>query len=449
MNLKPLYENHLETVCAAVADAIEGSKEAGRPFDGVVFHAGTARCYHADDQHIPFRSVFHFLRFVPQDGPDHLLLVRPGETPRLIRVIPRDFWYEPPAEVTHPFLDLLAVEEVTSAREAAECLGPLARHAYVGNDPAMAEALDLPGKAVEPRVLMARLDWHRAYKTPYEVACIQEASQRAARGHAAVRQGFAENRSERDLHAAYLEAAGLLEFDSPYGNIIGWDHHGAILHYQTKESGSPAPGKTLLVDAGAPWLGYASDVTRTYAKPDVHPAFREALDGMDELELALLNSIEVGGSFVELHRKAHRGVARILHQIGILKVKVDEAIEKKLTLPFFPHGLGHHLGLQVHDVGGRLADPDGTVAEPPEDYPSLRTTRTIEAGQVLTIEPGLYFIPMLLDSLRDGEHAGDVNWALVDELTPLGGIRVEDDALVTDQGPENLTRSLMPGHREM
>jgi len=448
MSIKTLYEEHVKTVCDATAEALEGSAGAGSGFEGIVFHAGKANCYHADDQEIPFRSVFHFRRFVPQEGPEHLLVFRPGETPKLVRVIPRDFWYEPPAKVDHPFPEVIGVVEVSGAKEAAESIGPLPGFAYVGNDPAMAESLGIPAGGVEPEALMPRLDWFRAYKTPYEVHCIVEATRIAARGHRAVREGMAGNASERELHAAYLEAGGMLENEVPYANIIGWDRNAAILHYQSKVDTAPSPGLTLLVDAGAAYLGYAADVTRTYAKDDAHPAFQQALDGMDRLELALVEAIHPGGSFVDLHRAAHRGVARILVEIGVLKVTEDEALEKKLTLPFLPHGLGHHLGLQVHDVGGRQAAPDGSTAEPPEDFPALRTTRMIEPGQVLTVEPGLYFIPMLLEPARTGEHGKHVDWDLVDALTPLGGIRVEDDVLVTEDGCENLTRSLVPGHGE-
>ena len=109
-----------------------------------------------------------------------------------------------------------------------------------------------------------------------------------------------------------------------------------------------------------------------------------------------------------------------------------------------PHGLGHHLGIQVHDVGGKLAGPDGATQAPPPEYPTLRTTRTLEPRQVITIEPGLYFIPMLLRPFREGEHAARFDWSLIDELSVFGGIRVEDDVLVTEGAPRNFTREVLP-----
>ncbi len=447
MDEQALFRAHVATARADVEAALEASRAAGRAFDGVVFHAGTDHLFHDDDQHVPFRPVFHFARFAPQPGPHHLLVVEPGKTPRLVRVVPRDFWYEPPATIDHPFMDVLDVEDVGSADEAQKAVGARSTFAYVGNDASVAAALGIAETAVQPDELMHALDWRRGFKTDYEVACVRRAAERSAPGFAAVRAGFEAGASERELHAAYLAATEMLENDCPYGTIIGYDTHAAVLHYQSKVIAKPAPGRVLLIDAGAVFQGYASDVTRTWMRPGGHAAFGELIDGIDALELELLERCTPGQSYIELHRAAHRRVAELLGGIGVLKVSADEALEKKLTLPFFPHGLGHHLGLQVHDVGGRQAGPDGSIHEPPPDFPSLRTTRPVEAGHVLTIEPGLYFIPMLLEPVRNGDDSGAVDWALVDELTPYGGIRIEDDVHVTADGPVNLTRSLIPGHR--
>ena len=90
-----------------------------------------------------------------------------------------------------------------------------------------------------------------------------------------------------------------------------------------------------------------------------------------------------------------------------------------------------------------MKNPLGEIQAPPEDYPSLRTTRRTEVGQVFTIEPGLYFIPLLLDKERDSKRGRLINWDIVDTLLPLGGIRIEDNILVTETGHENLTRVLI------
>jgi len=107
---------------------------------------------------------------------------------------------------------------------------------------------------------------------------------------------------------------------------------------------------------------------------------------------------------------------------------------------FFPHGVGHLLGLQVHDVAGFAADVTGREIPKPEGHPYLRLTRRLEPGFVVTVEPGLYFIELLLEAARAGPASRHIHWDAVERLSPYGGIRVEDDVVCTTSEPENLTR---------
>ena len=126
---------------------------------------------------------------------------------------------------------------------------------------------------------------------------------------------------------------------------------------------------------------------------------------------------------------------------GIVRMTPEAQVETGVSSAFFPHGLGHYLGLQVHDVAGFQQDESGgTIAKPP-GHPYLRLTRTLLQDQVLTIEPGIYFIDMLLAELKRGPHAASVDWDKVERLKPYGGVRIEDDVRVTDGEPENLTRN--------
>jgi Xaa-Pro dipeptidase len=106
--------------------------------------------------------------------------------------------------------------------------------------------------------------------------------------------------------------------------------------------------------------------------------------------------------------------------------------------------VGHHLGIQVHDIGGHQKTREGGVLPPPEGHPYLRNTRVMEEGHLFTIEPGIYFVEMLLAPFRTGASSGDFNWPLIDALAPFGGIRVEDNVVVTAQGHRNLTRERLP-----
>ncbi|MBL4845896.1 MAG: Xaa-Pro dipeptidase [Planctomycetes bacterium] len=437
-----LYAAHLETSLAATREALSAG-----PWAGVVFHAGEESYYHADDMPPPFHAVAHFTRFAPVVGPEHLLLVpRQGEA-RLLRVDPKDFWHEPPVASPTWFagLEVDSVDTPHLARkQARELVADLSGWVYVGNSASAAEALGIPAANREPAALVRRLDWARGFKTPYEAACLREACRRASVGHHAVRQGAREQRSEHALHLSYLEATGLLEREVPYQNIIAWNEHSAVLHYGSKSRETPKPGYTLLIDAGATCNGYASDITRTHLREGSHAVFHEAWLGMIRLQDTLVDQVRPGLSYVALHEAAFRGVTELLCVLGVLQVSPDEAFERRYAFPFFPHGLGHHLGIQVHDVGGKQLGPDQGASAPPKDFPWLRTVRPLAEDHVVTIEPGLYFIPLLLNGFREGPEAAAFNWSLIDSLVPSGGIRIEDDVLVTATGRENLSRPYLP-----
>ena len=395
-----LFREHIAAITRTGEKSLAVSAEIARDRDGraveyggIVFHAGTRTLYHAQDAAVPFRPLPHFSRFAPIEGPDHLLVFRPGEPIRLGMVVPADYRGEARQPTGHPFEEILEVVEAPSLEAVALLLGDVSSFAYLGDDPTVARRLGIARDAVEPRSLTAPLDWYRGFKTPYEVACLSEAALRAALGHAAAREGCEAGASEREIHAAYLAATGHLDLDTPYPNIIAWDDRAAVLRYTRKRVAPPDPGQTFLIDAGATCYGYASEVTRTYVHPGVHPVFREALDSMETLQQRLVGRVGPGLSSVELHAEAVRGVSAILRDLGILRVGEDEALASRLALAFLPHGVAHHLGLQVPDVGGRQVTREGEMRPPPEEHPHLQTTRELAAGHVVAVGPGLYFIP--------------------------------------------------------
>ena len=132
-------------------------------------------------------------------------------------------------------------------------------------------------------------------------------------------------------------------------------------------------------------------------------------------------------------------ISQILNDFGIFKCSAEAAFKTDLSTVFLPHGLGHLLGTQTHDVGGYLLNEKGDTQAPDTKYQSLRFTRTVEQNQVFTIEPGIYFIPMLLDPIRDSK---DIDWNRVEDFLPYGGIRIEDNVLVTNKGTKNITRPI-------
>ena len=163
---------------------------------------------------------------------------------------------------------------------------------------------------------------------------------------------------------------------------------------------------------------------------------------MDAMQLEMVDACRPNVNYIDLHLLAHRKVAEILLRFGFIRdVSAEAAVESGLSSTFFPHGLGHFLGLQVHDVGGFLADRYGKTIPKPEGHPYLRLTRVVDPGMFFTIEPGLYFIESLLGDLKHHANAKHVDWAKVDSFRKFGGIRIEDDILITETGHENFTRA--------
>ncbi len=439
------YRQHLTTLDRHLQEALEHAGRKGLSLDGVLFHSGRQATYHRDDEVIVFRPSAHFRRWVPLEGPEHVVLARPGRQPLVVRVQPTDYWYDTSPPPPSYWEEAVELEQVASFEDVLGATGPLDRIAYTGNSPAAASQVGIPEELVEPEALMAPLDWHRAYKTEHEIRAIRDAAKSSAAGHERARQVFSGGGTERDVHRAYLEAADRLEWEMPYGTIVAFDDKASILHYQNKRGSEAAPGRVLLLDAGAASEGYAADITRTWARGDAHPVFHQLLTGVDSIERDLVAMVTPARPYLEIHVEAHRRTAQLLAETGIVKTSAEEAFDRGLTRPFLPHGVGHQLGLQVHDVGGHQAGPEGGEVKPPEEYPFLRNTRILEPGHVVTIEPGLYFTPTLLDPMRAGEDSAAVDWELVDQLTPFGGVRIEDNIVCTTGEPDDLTRDLIAG----
>jgi Xaa-Pro dipeptidase len=278
----------------------------------------------------------------------------------------------------------------------------------------------------------------RGIKTDYELAVMRLAAERGAAGHRAAEAAFREGRPEFDIHRSYCKAVSHTDEELPYGNIVALNEHGAVLHYTDLDRASPAVTFSFLIDAGAQVHGYASDITRTYSFSDVR--FQSLIDRMDRMQQEIVTKVEAGVDYRDLHVNTHRMLAEVLVDTELAKGDPDTLLGTGVTSAFFPHGLGHLLGIQVHDVGGFMENESGTTIDPPSGHPFLRLTRVLEQDMVLTIEPGLYVIDMLLENLRGTPAEKLVNWGTIDWLRPFGGIRIEDDVRVLVNDRENLTR---------
>ncbi|MBS7458427.1 Xaa-Pro dipeptidase [Coralloluteibacterium stylophorae] len=430
MSIDPaLYRDHVATLAARADAAL-----ARGGFDHLLIPAGVEKYYFLDDNPYPFRANPHFLHWVPLTRHAHSWIAyTPGERPLLAYYQPDDYWHLPPDAPEGYWTGEFEIKVIRTPEEAAALL-PKGRAAILGEDDAA-----LPGFAPNnPQAVLDHLHYHRAWKTPYELALMRLSQRRAVPGHRAARQAFLDGRSEDAIHRAYLAATAHTDLDLPYGSIVGLNRHGATLHYQHRQTGLPDAHRSLLIDAGAEHAGYATDITRTWTRPGTR--FADFVDAVEREELALCDAVRAGTDYRQLHLQAHLRLAGVLQDAGVVRMAPADMVTSGVTATFFPHGLGHLIGLQVHDVGGFQAAATGGSIERPDGHPYLRLTRTLEPGMVVTIEPGLYFIDTLLAKLRAGEHGRHVDWDAVEALRPYGGVRIEDDVVCTDGAPENLTR---------
>jgi Xaa-Pro dipeptidase len=427
-----LYPAHLAVLQGRAAVALE---RAG--LDHLVVPSGTLHYQMFDDRDYPYAVNPQFKAWLPLTrNPGTWLVFTPGRKPKVIYLQPRDYWHVVPEAPSGAWVEHF---DVVVIREAAEALPHLptdpSRCAIVG------EAQSALGHFVpnNPPAVIAYLEYHRAFKTPYELAMMRLATRMGVRGHRAAEAAFRDGRSEFDIHLAYCGACRQDAGELPYNNIVALNAHGAVLHYTELDRVAPSPIRSLLIDAGASHGGYACDITRTYA---FNPGdeFQSLIDAVDQAQRRMCAQVRAGFDYRQLHLDAHLSLASVLKDFGLITVSAEAAVASGVSSAFFPHGIGHGIGLQVHEVAGFAAsDAGGTLAKP-DGHPYLRLTRTLEPGMVVTIEPGIYFIDMLLEPLRQGAHASQVDWTRVDVFRPYGGIRIEDDVVCTDGGPENLTR---------
>ena len=270
--------------------------------------------------------------------------------------------------------------------------------------------LPLPFEMIDPAALLHEL---RLFKTPAELELMRKACAITAEAHLAAmretRPGMRENEIDALLTYTFLRrgASG-----AAYGNIVAGGANACILHYH-ENNRELRDGELLLIDAGSEFDCYASDVTRTFPiNGRFSPAQRALYEVVLDAQLAAIEQVRPGNSFVSVHEIAVRVLCEGLARLGILPGDGASIQRSESYKRFYMHRTGHWLGLDVHDCGAYVQDG---------------ASRPMQPGQVLTVEPGLYIAP-------DDEQV-EPRWRGI-------GIRIEDDLLVTASGHELLTHSI-------
>lgn len=434
-NYQKFYADHVRVMQQRWEVILEAES-----LDGLLVHSGSPICSFQDDYEYAFRPNPHFLAWLPlTHHANSVLFVQKGERPRLCYFQPNDYWHLAPSDPDNWWADSFDIEIVRDEggwEAIAARLGVTSgAWAAIGDAPALFDRFE--ESSINPPALTHRLQLARTRKTPYELACMRGASWLAAKAHTAAEDAFRQGKSEYAIHMDYLAACQHTDAELPYNNIVALNEHGAVLHYQARNLQAPRENRSFLIDAGCTVNAYASDITRTYAAQS--GLFADLVVAMDHMQLELISEVTAGSDYKQLHLTAHQRIAGILADAGIIRQAAAEAVDSGLSSVFFPHGLGHFIGLQTHDVAGLVDDQGNDIARP-EGHPFLRLTRILEADNVLTIEPGLYIIDALLNEWRERNGDAAIDWDLVDQLRSFGGIRIEDNVVVTDAEPINLTR---------
>jgi Xaa-Pro aminopeptidase len=280
----------------------------------------------------------------------------------------------------------------------------------------------------------------RRAKDAVELERMRTAERATRAGFAAIRPLLSPGRTERQLQIE-LEA----EFfrhgaDSvAYDTIVGSGTNSAVLHF-APSSRAFGPSELVLIDAGGECRGYASDVTRTYPVGGSFTSAQAELHGLvGRAGEAATQRCIASTEFREVHRTAALVIAEGLVDFGLLRGQPETLFEAGAVAVFFPHGVGHMVGLGVRDAGEVLPDrhPD------PRCFPGLRIDLPLLPGHVVTIEPGIYFIPALIGDQETRSRLRDqVDWDQADRLLGFGGIRIENNVLITDTGFEILTSDI-------
>lgn len=278
----------------------------------------------------------------------------------------------------------------------------------------------------------------RRAKDQVELARMRAAEQatRAAFDVAAplLTEGVSEREVQIELEAeAFRHGSEAMAYDT----IVGGGVNSAVLHFMPTSRRFCA-GELVLIDAGAQCRGYASDVTRTYpvggtfagAQQEIHAVVRSA-------ELAAIERCRPGVEWRDVHLVAALSIAAGLAAMGLLRGDPESLVESGAVSLFFPHGIGHLVGLGVRDAGGT---PLRERRDAPKPYPNLRIDLPLDPGFVVTVEPGVYFVPAILgDPESRRQHRSAVDWDAVDRLLGFGGVRIEDNVLITETGHEVIT----------
>lgn len=289
--------------------------------------------------------------------------------------------------------------------------------------------------SVSLNFLQEQLNKSRRPKDLAEIDLIKKAAQCAAAGYSRLSEFIQPGISERQVQLEYESAvlrAGAEKF--PYDTIVGSGIRSAVLH-ALPTSKIISAGDLILIDGGADIHDYCVDITRVFSADKKWSLQQKTIfDIVLEAQTKSILLCRTGVEWHDVHRASARIIAEGLKSLNILKGSVDSLLDGAISL-FLPHGVGHMVGHRVRDVGRDVTKVSAKCCGV-----NVRVDFKLEENFLMTVEPGLYFIDPLLNLKANRErYKNEVNWSELEKWKSFGGIRLEDDILVTSAAPENLT----------
>ncbi|GKT81014.1 metallopeptidase family M24 [Colletotrichum tofieldiae] len=449
--------------------------------DGLVFLPGEpSRSYEDSDMGPAFRQRRYFYYLSGANFADCAVTYELASD-RLILWIPYVLWFGSTPGIS----ECLKQFDVDDVRYTTQLNKFLYRHLAPGSTLYVIHADQVPlhgdffQSAAEVRIdatsLQPAMDQARVVKTDYEVAMIRKATAVSAAAHRRVAEKLLRLENESEVEAifqAWCTTSGARE--QSYAIIAGSGKNASTLHYDANNE--PLEGRELVVfDAGCEWHCYASDITRTLPISGKFSAEAKAVyDIVARMQDECISFIRPGTLFFDLHVHASRVAQQGLLKLGVLKGDPAEVWGAGTVAAFFPHGLGHHVGLEVHDVSGRerllllnnvMGGQGGRVGKREVITPEMlgameqaaasgaaaaapyRGRQYLRKNMIVTVEPGIYFCREYIEGyfLSNPRHARFINKTVLERYYRVGGVRIEDDILVTDDGYENLSTGAPKG----
>lgn len=282
-----------------------------------------------------------------------------------------------------------------------------------------------PPSPEDQQALREAIETCRITKSPYEIALLRHANEITTAAHAAVLRSLQSKKNERELEAIFTERCIALGAPKQaYHGIFGSGTNAATLHYVHNDK--PLKGKlNILVDAAAEYDCYCADVTRTMPLSGTFtPESRAVYEIVYRMQSECLGMLKAGVQWEEVHVRAHEVAVEGLLELGILKGgSKEEILSRRTSVAFFPHGLGHYLGMDTHDVGGK---PD--YGDQDTMFRYLRVRGKLPEGSVITVEPGVYFCRFIIEPyLKDEKHKGFIDESVLERYWDVGGVRIEGE----------------------